>query len=153
MAKYDQWNTEEGFIKIEGWAKDGLTNEQIANKMEINRITLYNWSLKNPKIAEALKKGKDMIDRKVENSLLKRALGYEYDETTTITDSEGNETTKVIRKHVIPDTTAQIFWLKNRKPTEWRDKREYKDNEALEKLDKILSKIPNKLEKGISKDV
>ena len=64
----------------------------------------------------------------MENALLKRALGYSYDEITEITDEKGRTTTKVITKQVIPDTTAQIFWLKNRKPNEWREKREVEIN-------------------------
>ncbi|NIZ48255.1 transposase [Clostridioides difficile] len=118
MAKYEYWITEEGLIKIEGWARDGLIDEQIASKMNIAPSTLYDWKKKYSEISESLKKGKEVIDRQVENALLKRALGYEYDE---ITYEEGQET-KRVTKHVVPDTTAQIFWLKNRKPAEWRDK-------------------------------
>ncbi|HBH3454063.1 helix-turn-helix domain-containing protein [Clostridioides difficile] len=118
MAKYEYWITEEGLIKIEGWARDGLTDEQIALNIGINVKTLYDWKKKYSNICNALKKGKEVIDRQVENALLKRALGYEYDE---ITYKEGRET-KRVTKHVVPDTTAQIFWLKNRKPAEWRDK-------------------------------
>ncbi|HBF2202991.1 TPA: transposase [Clostridioides difficile] len=120
MAKYEYWITEEGLIKIEGWARDGLIDEQIASKMNIAPSTLYDWKKKYSEISESLKKGKEVIDRQVENALLKRALGYEYDE---ITYEEGQET-KRVTKHVVPDTTAQIFWLKNRKPAEWRDKRD-----------------------------
>ncbi|WP_143476963.1 transposase [Clostridioides difficile] len=118
MAKYEYWITEEGLIKIEGWARDGLIDEQIASKMNIAPSTLYDWKKKYSEISESLKKGKEVIDRQVENALLKRALGYEYDE---ITYEEGQET-KRVTKQVVPDTTAQIFWLKNRKPAEWRDK-------------------------------
>ncbi|EGT3851496.1 transposase [Clostridioides difficile] len=120
MAKYEYWITKEGLIKIEGWARDGLTDEQIASKMNIASSTLYDWKKKYSEISESLKKGKEVIDRQVENALLKRALGYEYDE---ITYEEGQET-KRVTKQVVPDTTAQIFWLKNRKPAEWRDKRD-----------------------------
>ncbi|HBE9110316.1 TPA: helix-turn-helix domain-containing protein [Clostridioides difficile] len=118
MAKYEYWITKEGLIKIEGWARDGLTDEQIAFNIGINVKTLYDWKKKYSNICNALKKGKEVIDRQVENALLKRALGYEYDE---ITYEEGQET-KRVTKQVVPDTTAQIFWLKNRKPAEWRDK-------------------------------
>lgn len=119
-ARYQDWVTEEGLLKIEGWARDGLTEEQIAEKMGVSRKTLFNWKKQHLPILHALKKGKEVIDRQVENALLKRALGYQYDEIT----KEGGEITKVVTKEVQPDTTAQIFWLKNRKPTEWRDKQE-----------------------------
>ena len=124
MAKYNEWITEEGLLKIEGWARDGLTDEQIANNIGIRRPTLYDWKNKHPDISDALKKGKEVIDRQVENALLKRALGYEYVETTKELTDLGLTVTKQVTKQVSPDTTAQIFWLKNRKPKEWRDKKE-----------------------------
>ena len=125
MAKYNEWLTNEGLIKIEGWARDGLTDEQIAeDKIGIKRQTLYDWKKKYSVFSDTLKRGKEIIDRQVENSLLKRALGYEYDEVTTTTFPNGEEETKRVTKHVLPDTTAQIFWLKNRKPDDWRDKKQ-----------------------------
>lgn len=118
--KYEYWLTPEGLIKLEGWARDGLTDEQIAKNIGINRDTLYRWKKAHSDISDALKRGKEVIDRQVENALLKRALGYTYDE---VTFEDGVEV-KRVRKQVAPDTTAQIFWLKNRKPEDWRDKRE-----------------------------
>ena len=124
MAKYTEWITEEGLLKIEGWARDGLTDEQIADNIGIRRPTLYDWKKKYSDISDALKRGKEVIDRQVENALLKRALGYEYVETTKELTDLGLTVTKQVTKQVAPDTTAQIFWLKNRKPKEWRDKKE-----------------------------
>lgn len=118
--KYEYWLTPEGLIKLEGWARDGLTDDQIAKNIGINRDTLYRWKKAHSDISDALKRGKEVIDRQVENALLKRALGYTYDE---VTFEDGVEV-KRVRKQVVPDTTAQIFWLKNRKPEDWRDKRE-----------------------------
>ena len=83
-GKYRDWITEEGLLKIEGWARDGLTDEQISHNMGIHPSTLYEWQKKYPEITEALKKGKEVIDRQVENALLKRALGYEYEEVKQI---------------------------------------------------------------------
>lgn len=117
-GKYEEWLTPEGLLLIEGWARDGLTDEQIAHNMGIVPSTLYEWKKKYPELSDTLKNGKEVIDRQVENSLLKRALGYRYDE---VTYEDGVET-KRVTKEVQPDTTAQIFWLKNRKPNEWRDK-------------------------------
>ena len=130
MAKYEAWLTPEGLTKIEGWAKDGLIDSQIAVNMGIGASTLALWKTKFESIAEALKKGKEVVDRQVENALLKLALGYTYEETTrepVLNPDTGKielTVTKVVTKQVIPDTTAQIFWLKNRKPEAWRDKRE-----------------------------
>ena len=119
-GKYEYWITPEGLLKIEGWARDGLTDEQIAKNMGVSVSTLNNWKNKYVEILESLKRGKEVVDRLVENALLKRALGFSYTEITY----EGGVETKRVVKEVVPDTTAQIFWLKNRKPEDWRDKRE-----------------------------
>lgn len=128
-GKYQEWLEPEGLLKIEGWARDGLTDEQIANNIGISVSCLNNWKNKYVEILESLKRGKEVIDRQVENALLKRALGYEYTETTReyIPELDEMKTTKKVTKQVAPDTTAQIFWLKNRKPEKWRDKQEYED--------------------------
>ncbi|PID16855.1 transposase [Sporosarcina sp. P34] len=133
-GKYAEWITDEGLIKIEGWARDGLTDEQIAGNIGISRSTLNEWKKKYSDISDSLKRGKEVVDRQVENALLKRALGYQYDEVTReLGDKLNPETgefeevlmvTKTVTKEVAPDTTAQIFWLKNRKPNEWRDRKD-----------------------------
>ncbi|MFK4167238.1 transposase [Paenibacillus lautus] len=105
---------------VESWARDGLIDEQIAHNLGINVSTLYDYKNKYPEFTEALKNGKDDIDVMVENALLKRALGYTYDEVTL----ESGVETKRVTKEVQPDTTAQIFWLKNRRPQAWRDKQD-----------------------------
>lgn len=128
MAKYTEWLEPDGLLKIEGWARDGLTDEQIAKNMGVAYSTLKNWKNDHLDILAALKRGKEVVDRQVENALLKRALGFSYQETTSElfvdkeTGIEEMRVTKVVTKEVVPDTTAQIFWLKNRKPAEWRDK-------------------------------
>lgn len=121
-GKYHQWMTKEGLLKIEGWARDGLTNEQIAKNIGINPDTLYTWIKRFPEISEALKNGKEVVDREVENALLKRALGYEYEEVKTLIEEvDGKKKKKVekITKHVPADVTAAIFWLRNRKGFVW----------------------------------
>lgn len=124
-GKYEEWLTPEGLLKIEGWARDGLIDEQIAAKCNISVSTLNEWKKRFPTVSESLKKGKEVIDRKVENALLKRALGYKYNEVTKelVKNLETGElelkTTKIVTKEVTPDTTAQIFWLKNRKSDDW----------------------------------
>ena len=79
-GKYEYWLTKEGLLLIEGWARDGLTDEQIACNMGICRDTLIQWKKKYSDISDTLKKGKEVVDRQVENALFKRALGYEYTE-------------------------------------------------------------------------
>lgn len=95
-GKYQKWLEPENLILLEGWARDGLTDEQIAHNIGINKATLYDWIKKYPDISDSLKKGKEVVDIQVENALLDNALN-------------GN-------------ITAQIFWLKNRRPDKWRDK-------------------------------
>jgi len=125
MAKYEYWLTPEGLILIEAWARDGLTDEQIASNIGITRSTLFEWRRKYSDISDTLKKGKEVVDIQVENALLKRALGYQYKEVKIEEyETENGPVKKVTTtiKEVIPDTTAQIFWLKNRKPEMWREK-------------------------------
>ena len=127
-GKYEDWITDDGLLKVQGWARDGLSNEQIAHNMGITFQTLYKWQDKYSELREALKKGKEVVDREVENALLKRAMGYETveDVEEPVEDKETGEVqmrvTKRVKKQVAPDVTAQIFWLKNRKPAEFRDK-------------------------------
>lgn len=109
-GKYQKWLEPENLVLLEGWARDGLIDEQIAEKIGINVGTLYDWLNKYPEISKSLKKGKEVIDFQVENALLSSAL-------------KGN-------------TTAQIFWLKNRRPDKWREKQ--KDDSDTDRRIKVL---------------
>lgn len=135
-GKYEYWLTPEGLIKLEGWARDGLTDEQIASNMGIRRETLIDWKKKYPNISNTLKRGKEVVDYEVENALLKRALGYTVKEEKLTKDGEVVE----LEREVPGDVTAQIFWLKNRKPDSWRDKPE--DNGNKEESITIINNIP-----------
>ena len=116
-GKYQKWLESESLILLEGWARDGLTDEEIAKNMGITAKTLYEWKNKYGEICEALKKGKEFADYQVENALYDSALN-------------GN-------------TTAQIFWLKNRRPDKWRDKpiSDKNTEKVIEKLDEVLGGI------------
>lgn len=122
-GKYQQWLEPDNLLLLQAWARDGFTDEQIATKIGISKQTFYDWKKKYPDFSDALKKGKEIVDIQVENALLKRALGYEYVEYSEECSEDGIKKKKTV-KHVIPDTTAQIFWLKNRRPDLWRDKRD-----------------------------
>ncbi len=126
-GKYHEWLTPDGLLLIEGWAREGLTEEQIAKNMGCAYDTLNEWKKKFSDISEALKRGKAPVDIQVENALLKRALGYEYEEVTTEVIEQPNgkkkKQVKKTTKVMPPDTTAQIYWLKNRRPDRWRDTR------------------------------
>lgn len=128
-VKLSDWITNEKLILIEGWSRDGLTNEQIAQNMGIVRDTLHRWSMKNKDIYDALKNGKEVSDREVENALFKNAVGFHYTEEQ-LTDT--GEIVQVSKYHK-PNTTAQIFWLKNRKPSVWRDKQNIEHDGNIEK--------------------
>ena len=142
MAKIDEWLEQDKLILLEGWARDGLTEEQIAKNMGISVKTLYNWKTDNLPILQALKKGKEVVDIEVENALLKRALGYTVTLKEQKVDKDGCVHDLVKDVHVPGDTTAQIFWLKNRRKQQWRDKVEYSnDNGELNKLDELLKEI------------
>ena len=127
MAKKADILTHENIIRVQGWARDGLTLEEIATNLDIALSTLCKWKNEEKELSEALKKGQDVADREVENALYKAAV-------------EGN-------------TTAMIFWLKNRKPDKWRD------GKSLELAGQVdtTSNVPNKLvfvgtfdEKGVT---
>lgn len=134
--KYDRWLTEEGLLKIIGWARDGMIDKQIARNMGVSYTSLKDWKNQFPEIAEALRKGKEVVDREVENALFKSAIGYTQTirKPVKVRDVEYDpETGRKIREierwvaveeeiHVPPQVTAQIFWLKNRKPDQWRGK-------------------------------
>lgn len=119
---------------MEDWARDGLTDKDIAARLGISEDSLYEYKKRYSEFSEALKRGKEIADRAVENALFKRAVGYSYREITEEQDRDGNvRTTKIVTKEVAPDTTAQIFWLKNRRPDLWRDKQnvEHSMSEAV----------------------
>ena len=116
QTKYEKEGWADKLALIEGWARDGLTMEQIANNMGISKETLYQYRKKYPDFYDALKKGKEVIDYEVENALLEKALS-------------GN-------------VTAMIFWLKNRKPKQWRDNPQPEEgkNEGLKALAEALNR-------------
>lgn len=125
-SKWDT-NVKEKLILVEGWARNGLTEQQISKNLGIAYSTFKEYKKKYSALSAVLKKGKDVIDFEVESALIKRALGYSYEEVIKelVTDEETGtaelKVVKTIKKKVAPDVTAQIFWLKNRKPDEWRN--------------------------------
>lgn len=142
MAKINDWLEEDKLILLEGWARNGLTEEQIAKNIGISRQSLWKWKEKEIDILNALKKGKEVVDIEVENALLKRALGYTITIKEQKVDKDGCVHDLEKDVHIPGDTTAQIFWLKNRRRQQWRDKIEYSnDNGELNKLDELLKEI------------
>lgn len=150
-GKVEYWLTSEGLTLLGGWAREGLTDEQIAHNMKISVATLYNYKNKHLEILEALKKNKEIVDYEVENVLLKRAKGYRYKEITKeqvlnpVTNQYELRITKVVEKEVAPDTTAQIYWLKNRQSDKWREKTtENKTDNTSNGIDSFIKALNNK---------
>lgn len=140
-GKYQEWLEKDNLILIESWAREGLTDEQIAKNIGISKVTFYDWLKKYPNISNSLKKGKAPIDFEVENALLKRALGFEYEETETVFEDVDGKPKKRIKKtikYAPPDTSACIFWLKNRKPNHWRKMNEAVENKLKAETEKLL---------------
>lgn len=133
-GKYEKWLTDEGLLRIKGWARDGLNDEQITEKLGISLSTFYDWQNKFPQFSEAIKDGKAPVDTEVENALLKSALGYYVTvkkpiKLKTKRQLAGKGTIEEERieyadeqVYVQPQVVAQLFWLKNRKPAQWREK-------------------------------
>lgn len=159
-GKYRYWLGDDGLLLLGAWARDGLTDKEIAEKVGIAESTLYDWKAKYPEISEALKKGKEIADIEVENALHKKAVGFK--ETVKkpvkvrrveyVGGKRSGEYEEVVEAEeevfIPPDTTAGIFWLKNRQPSKWRD-RPADDGKAdfgevlrnLRALDEIASNI------------
>lgn len=141
-SKFDTINKE----KFKILAIKGFTDNELCDFFDINRATLYRWKNSNKEFCDSLKNWKNEADAKVEKSLYQRAIGYEYDEITyeksktgglgikltegevTAIKHENTYKVKITTKQVVPDVIAEIFWLKNRKPEEWRDKHEVQGN-------------------------
>lgn len=103
-------------------AERGATDVEIADSFEVSVRTLYRWKAEHEDFRQSLKIAKDVADERVERSLYQRALGFEHDSVKIFVNKEGSVTQVPYREIVAPDTTACIFWLKNRKREEWRDK-------------------------------
>jgi hypothetical protein len=127
---------------VEGWARNGMIDENIMEALGIKKDTFYRWKKEKPEFAAALSRGKEVADIQVESALFRRALGYKFEEVTrellpVVIEGELQrdkygmpiqelQITKAVTKEVAPEVAAQIFWLKNRKPEQWRDKQEIK---------------------------
>lgn len=102
-------------------AKKGFTDKELSEFFRVSEKTLNTWKKAHPVFLQSLKDGKAVANDKVQNSLFQKAIGYSHPDTH-VSNHQGTVTLTPVVKHYPPDTTACIFWLKNRKPTEWRDK-------------------------------
>lgn len=131
-GKYGYWLTDDGRLLIAAWARDGLTDKELAVKMHISVSTLYEWKKKHPEISESIKKTKEIVNVEVENSLLRRCHGYDaveqrafkckrvfYDDQNRRCEEEEIRVAEV-RIHIPADTTAIAIWLNNCTDGKWR---------------------------------
>ena len=138
----DEWLEDDKLMLIEAWARDGCTESDIADKIGIYPSTLNGWKKRYQPIRDALKNGKEIIDYKVENALLKAALGYQTKEIkVTVGRQVKNGQTFMITKEttvkdIAPNVTACAMWLNNRRPDKWRRNRD-KSIELEEEDDSI----------------
>lgn len=129
-SKVDYWLEEDGLILLAAWARDGCTFEEICDKIGTNRMTLLGWRKKYPEIARALNTGKEIVDYKVENALLKAALGYTTKEIKVTIGRKifNGETVEMLKetttREVAPNVTACMAWLNNRKHDQWKRNRD-----------------------------
>lgn len=133
MARKYETHVAPKLAVIEGWARDGLTLDQIASNLGISKTTLIKYRDQHPELLTALKSGKDQADVQVENALFREATGYHYFEETVTNKGEVVR----VQRYARPSVTAQIFWLKNRRPDKWRDKQEHK-HEVTQSLADVL---------------
>lgn len=138
----DNWEQPEQLEQLVKWSELGLSMDEIGKNIGITGRTLYNWRDKSDSIFHALTMGNETAVEILENALMKRAVGYDIEETTYRYDDEGNKIpTRAQTKHIYPDVTALKFALINKSKGKWKDKVEYTDTEANDKLDNLLAKF------------
>lgn len=118
----------------------GATDREMADFFEVSESTFYLWKLEHPELSEALKQSKEAADERVEHSLYRRALGYSHD-AVKIVQVGGEVVNAPYVEHYPPDTTAAIFWLKNRRPKEWRDRQELTGADGKDLIPEALSEV------------
>jgi hypothetical protein len=116
--------------QVEKLCKLGATDNEIADFFEVDVSSINNWKISHPEFFESIKKGKILADSNVADRLYQRALGFEHD-GEEIKIADGEVIRVPIRKIYPPDATAAIFWLKNRRSKEWRDKQEVEQSGGI----------------------
>lgn len=135
MARPSKYNKKYHLPWIRGLARQGLTVEEIAKELEVAKKTIYNWMEEDEELLHALNEGRALADSKVEDALFRRAMGGITKETKKIIaySDKGEQSIskiEITEREVMPDATACIFWLKNRKPNCWRDRRDMEVTES-----------------------
>lgn len=145
MSRPEKWKDE--FLAVaKGACELGATDQELADMLNVSVRTIYNWRASKPEFANALIVGKDVADERVERSLYQKAIGYEQDEVKIFMPAGAAEPVYApFRAKIAADTTAAIFWLKNRRAADWRDKQEHDVNHGLQdSLAALLQEIDGK---------
>jgi len=128
IVSVEDWINEDGLLLLESWSRDGYTFEDISNRIGISYSTFNKWKKKYPEIRNALKQGREIVDYKVENALLKSALGYKTKEVKVTTTMRYGKVTSVVKevtdKEQPPNVYAIQCWLFNRLPDKWKRNRD-----------------------------
>jgi len=158
----DYWLTEDGLLLLECWSRDGMKLKDIAFNMGVSSSILSHWRRDYEEIDEALKVGKEIVDYRVENALLKAALGFETKEITVTIghQQKGGQWVDITKetktKEYAPNVTACLAWLNNRKPETWKRNRdnvvEVDDEDNDIKITIVRGK-ENELEDNVNKEV
>lgn len=162
-GKYHEWLTDDGLNLIRGWARKGLTHEQIAKNMGITAKTLYEWKNKYSEFSNALKKSKDMYDNEVEDALNDLATGKATTSRRTVKrvrDPVSGEMVTVeetvTTERIPPNVAALIFWLKNRRPDDWREnpesQRQKEEAESAGNVVNIICDFPRPEMQRVNQD-
>jgi hypothetical protein len=124
--------------------KLGATDKELADFFSVTEKTINTWKINFPEFLQSLKRGKQESDERVEQSLYRRALGYSHDAVKIFHDAAGTTAVPYV-EHYPPDTTACIFWLKNRKPGEWRDKIDVDTGLSRDRVTRLLELVEGRL--------
>lgn len=148
-TKYDPALNE----SVEKFCKLGATDKELADFLNVNEDTVHEWKKVHPEFSESIKKGKEIADANVADRLYQRAIGFEHDDVelkvVAIGNNQGSEVQEIkVRKIYPPDTTAGIFWLKNRKPKQWREKQEVEHSGEISGKHEVVFKDMSKPAKG-----
>ena len=147
-SKYET-NVQPRLLEIAAWCRDGYTDKEIAEKLDISQDSFYKYKNEFSEFSDTLKETKEIADIKVENSLKKNANGYDYEEQTVVMKKEviykdGKRVKEItypevitLTKHKEAETKAQQFWLQNRKPEKWRNQSQVELK--VSKLEDILN--------------
>ena len=133
--------------EVADWVRNGSSDKEVARRLGIAADSLIEYKKRFPEFSECLKNTRAYVDGQVENALLKRAIGYDVEEVAQEIYSDGSKHVKKIKRHIPPDITAMIFWLKNRRPEKWRDKPQ-EDNQQNAEVKIVIDRKVIDLSKG-----